>query len=162
MELKPYDYRDPGEIVRAVADRERLTREAAFLVLVEDPSTTQRVVSITRLEAPARLSDYEPARDELHDLLEQAPIPISGRRDGGPRHSATVVVARRGLCVLGPNEALWFNAWRYVNTLAAVYTSNLILVTEHGWHDFATRWGGSTPALRPAGRGQARGRLRTV
>ena len=51
---------------------------------------------------------------------------------------------------MGPNEGVWCRAWRYINHHRALYSGEIILVTEHGWSDFMTRFGGTTPALRSA------------
>ena len=66
-------------------------------------------------------------------------------------HAAVLAIVRPGLCVLGANEGRWCNAWRYVNHLRRLYDGNLLLVTEHGWHDLLSDCAGSTPALRRAG-----------
>lgn len=143
MKLESYEFRDPAELIREVASRVPFTDGAACVVLVAQPSTTQRIVDIERLTAPAGLDHYEDVRDELYETMRCLPIP-----DTFPvTHAVVTTVVRRGLCVLGPNEGHWLNAWRYSNHLTRCFSGDLILVTEHGWLDFMTEYADTTPAL---------------
>jgi hypothetical protein len=119
------------------------------LVLVCDPATEQRIVTIQPYDAPALLDDYKQARTEIRERVRKLALP----EEPSPRYSIMTVLVHRGLCVFGPKELPWFNAWKYSNHLRPVFDSEFILVTEHGWRDFMTDAGGHTPALlteRPA------------
>jgi hypothetical protein len=146
MNLEPYEFRSPAELIDDIASRVPLTDGTAYLVLVAQPSTAQHMISIDRLDAPAELDDFEEVRDEMRERIEGWPLPDVWP----PTHAAVVVVVRRGLCVMGPNEGMWCKAWRYINHHRALHIGDLILVTEHGWVDFMTHLGEVTPALRPA------------
>lgn len=144
--LEPYEFRDPAALISELAERIPLDEGTAHLVLVERPSTTQRVIRIDRLRTPAEILRSEDAEDEMRDVIDTWPLP----EEQPPRHSSLLVLVRPGWCVFGPNEAQWFHADCYLNHLRSVYTGNCILVTEHGWVDFMTYLAGSTPAMRPA------------
>jgi hypothetical protein len=143
MKLEPYEYKDPAALITDVAGRVPLTEDTAYLVLVANPATEQRIVVLQRYDAPALLDDYDEARNEIYERVQALPIPDGGR----PRHSVMTVLVRRGLCVFGPQDLPWFQAWRYSNHLRPVFGSEFILVTEHGWCDLMTGSGGSRPAL---------------
>lgn len=64
-----------------------------------------------------------------------------------PTHAVMTVVVRPGRTLLGRSEHHWLTAWRYANRGLSVFTSDLILVTEHGWTDLMTQWAGHTPAM---------------
>lgn len=144
MELHSFDVRDPAELIEEVARREPLRDGDVLLVLVEDPSTAQRIVQIDRLEIDARIPHYLAARDLLADHVQAMPIPLRPERI---RHTVVTVLARRGLTVFGGNEANWFSAWRYSNHLCSTFDGGMILVTEHGWRDFMTDWGDHYPRI---------------
>ena len=143
MELEPYEFRDPGELIREVAARAPLRHDTAWLVLVANASTEQRVVRVSALTTPALIDEWETARDEMYDVINGWQVP----EHVPPTHSAVLVVVRRGLCVFGPYEKQWHLAWRYVNHLQRMYDGDVILVTEHGWVDFMTHAADATPAL---------------
>ncbi|WP_109506494.1 hypothetical protein [Nocardioides speluncae] len=143
MTLQTYEFRDPSALINDLAARVPMAPGTAYLVLVVDPATEQRIVLVERLDTPAVLYDCEAAREELRERVELMPVP-----DTWPtRHAVMTVVVRPGLCVFGPNEAHWFSAWRYANHLSRAHTGDVILVTEHGWTDFMTKFAGRTPAL---------------
>ncbi|HET7326766.1 MAG TPA: hypothetical protein VFJ14_05700 [Nocardioidaceae bacterium] len=143
MKLHSYEYRDPGAVIAEVAERVPLTEDSAYLVLVADPSTEQRIVTVQRFDEPALLDDWDDARREIHRRVSNLPIP----REEEPQHSMLTVLVRAGLCVFGPQESPWFNAWKYSNHLRRVFGSEFILVTEHGWRHFMTDCAGRQPAL---------------
>jgi hypothetical protein len=147
MELEPFDYRDHTRLVNEVDRRVALVENTAYVALVHQPSTTQRIVTAKKLAMPALIDDYQEACIELRKVMHRLPIPDSPRP---PKHSVMTFVVRSGPCVFGPNERNWLFAWRYSNHLTNAYSSNLILVTEHGWCDFMTHEAGLTPAARPA------------
>jgi hypothetical protein len=96
---------------------------------------------------PAEILDHEPAGDEMRAVIDGWPIPDVVP----PTHATVLVGVRPGLCVLGPNDAQWCLADRYLNHLQRLHTGDLILVTEHGWLDLMTEFAGHRPALLPAG-----------
>jgi hypothetical protein len=142
--LAPYEFRDPAALISELAERIALDEGTAHLVLVERPSTAQRIIRIDRLRTPAEILLGRDAEDEMRDVIDTWPLP----EELPPRHSALLVLVRPGWCVFGPNEAQWFHADLYLNHLRSVHTGDCILVTEHGWVDFMTHLAGSTPAMR--------------
>lgn len=144
MERHAYEFRDNAKLMRDLCARVPLAEGAAYLALVKDASTAQRIVRVDRLRTPAEIFDDDEPRQELRAVVERWALPI-GR--GVPTHTAVLVVVRPGLCVFGPNEAVWFRADRYANHLAGLWPMMLILVTEHGWLDFMTYDAGVEPAL---------------
>lgn len=143
MQLEPYDIRDHAELIRDIAAHVPLTEGSAHLALVAETSTRQEVVRVDTLDQPAMLYDYTPACDEMREVIDRWPIETRGV----PHHSGVLVVIRRGLCVLGPNEGEWCRAWRYVNHFKSLFNGNLILVTEHGWIDQLSNRADRSPAL---------------
>lgn len=144
MTLKPYQFKKPADVIEEVARRVPLTAGAVYAVLVDNPSTDQRIVAVRRFDTPALIDDWQDAREEIREVMHGLPIPDEPRL---PRHAALTVLVRPGLCVLGPNEGTWMNAWRYSNHLANAYSGDLILVTEHGWYDFMTDTAGHSPSI---------------
>jgi len=143
MELKSYEFRAPAELIEAVAARVPLREDTAWLVLVANASTEQRVVRVDTLATPAMITEWETACDEMYDVISTWSVPDSVP----PTHSAVLVVVRRGPCVFGPNEKYWHLAWRYINHCRRMYDGDVILVTEHGWVDFRTEAADVEPAL---------------
>lgn len=147
--LEPYEFRDPAALMAELAERITLDEGSVHLVLVERPSTVQRLVRVDRLRSPAELlspEEAERAEDEMRDVIERWPLPEARP----PNHSWVRVIVRSGWCVFGPNEGQWFAAERYLNHLQPLYSGTTILVTEHGWVDFMTYAAGRTPAMLPA------------
>ena len=145
-ELHPYDVRDPARLIRDIAERVPLVVGTVHLALVRDVSTEQKVLRVDTLRLPAEILSWEEPREELRRVVEEWPVPDG---PGPPRHTPVLVVVRPGLCVYGPNEAVWFLAERYANFLARVWTPCDMLVTEHGWLDFMTNEAGTSPAALP-------------
>ncbi len=146
MTLESFEIRDPGELIRQVAERVELVEDRAYAVLVRAPSTDQHLVEVRELDIPALLDDDDDIRDLLPELARSFSLP-----DVRPPHHALVtVVVRPGRCIIGPNEGVWLRGWRYSNHFAPLYDSDLILVTEHGWTDFMTAWAGREPTIQPA------------
>jgi hypothetical protein len=145
-ELHHYDVRDPSRLIADISERVPLVEGTAHLALVADVSTTQKVLRIDTLRLPAEIIDRQESSEELRRVVESWPIPD---RRGRPRHTPVLVVVRPGLCVFGPNEAVWFMAERYANHLSNVWPTLDILVTEHGWLDYMTYEAGLTPAALP-------------
>jgi hypothetical protein len=146
MQLEPFEYRDHARLVHEVDRRVALVENSAYVALVYKPSTTQRLVTVRRLGTPGVIDRYEDACTELREVMQGLPIPDAPR----PQHSVMTFVVRPGACVFGPNERNWLFAWRYSNHLTQAFTSNLILVTEHGWCDFMTHEAGAAPVARRA------------
>jgi hypothetical protein len=147
MELRSYEYRDPGRVLADVAAQCDLVEGDALLAVVRDPSTDQHVVHVSRLDAREWDAVVGYDRSELlYEAMHSMPVPAL-HEPGPPRHSVMTIVARRGFAVLGRREAEWLMAWRYSNHLLAAFTGDLILVTEHGWTDFMTGMGGPEPRL---------------
>jgi hypothetical protein len=146
MKLERYELRDPGELVKGLADRVDLDEDSAWLIQVQDPSTSQVIVRVDRLDSPALIDHWQEARDEMRERIDSWCVPDTVP----PQQAGVLVVVRPGLCVFGANESQWFLAWRYVNHFQRLFSGDLILVTEHGWTDFMTSLGGSEPSLQIA------------
>jgi hypothetical protein len=147
VKLRPSEFRDPGQLVADVMTTHPLAKGDVLLALVHDPSGDQDIVEVRSLAGAnwADLDRYGRSRF-LHDEARKLPVP-DWTRGEGPRHSIMTIVARRGFAVVGPDEAAWLIAWRYSNHTTHAYSGDLILITEHGWTDFMTGWGGSRPHL---------------
>ena len=145
MTLARYDMKDPARLIHEISERVPLTRDTAYVVLVRDPSTTQSIVTIRRLDEPALRDDDEwlEMRDELREVAQSMDVP-----DAHPtRHSLVTVLVRPGRTILGPNERVWFKGWRYSNHFQRAFDGGLIVVTEHGWLDSHTNWAGHEPRM---------------
>ena len=145
MTLETYEIRDPERLIREVAERVPLEEDTAYAVLVRLPSTEQRIVDVKRLDLPALLDDDDEIRDDLRAVAESYGVPWTREC----RYSLVTVVVRPGRCVFGPNESVWLKGWRYSNHLQRIFDSDLILVTEHGWSHFFSRFAGYQPAMVP-------------
>lgn len=146
MELQSFDLRDPAHLIDEIAAREPLQEDTAYLALVQHPSTTQRLVAVKRLDLPALLDDGEDISDDLCRAARSFGIGWHGR----PEHMVMTVLVRPGRCVIGPNELVWSNGWRYSNHLESLFTGDLMLVTEHGWVDFMSKEAGHEPRMQVA------------
>ena len=144
-ELHAYDVRDPARLITDIAEHVPLVQGSAHLALVRDVSTSQEVLSVDTLRLPAEIVDWHEASEELRRVVEGWPV---GSERGAPRHTPVLVIVRPGLCVFGPNEAVWLRAGRYASFTASLWSISEILVTEHGWLDFMTYEAGVMPAAR--------------
>lgn len=148
MELRPYEYGDPGQVLTAVLAGGSLSEGDMLLALVHDPSGDQQFLRTTRLDSEHSrwLGSYE-GRDILAGYLRRLAVPM--RQPGEPpRHSVMTISARRGLAVFGPDEMACLSTWRYCGHLVDAFVGELIVVTEHGWADFMSGWGGREPRLQ--------------
>jgi hypothetical protein len=153
MALEPWDIKDPDLLIRAVAELVPLAEDTAYVVLVRRPSTQQEIVEIRKLDLPALLDDDDDISDELRDAVRSFGVPDTREC----LHAVVTVLVRPGLCVMGPNEAVWLKGWRYANHFVRAFDGDLILVTEHGWTDFMTRFAGHAPRMESACRSHAAG-----
>jgi hypothetical protein len=146
MDLEPYDFRDPGEIVAQIASEQPIRDEDVLLVVVQDPSRTQQVTHVCRLDR-ADWKDLEPWRlsNYVREQVQQLPLPPSGPETWC---SVLTVVARRGFAVFGAREMRWMYASRYSNHLRRVFSGDIVLITDHVWHDLVTGWRGHEPRIR--------------
>ena len=147
MALEPWDIKDPDQLIQSVAEQVPLTEDTAYVVLVRRPSTSQEIVEIRRLDLPALLDDDDDIRDELCEVARSFGIPHTREC----LHAIITVVVRPGRCVIGPNEVVWLKGWRYSNHFVRTFDGDLILVTEHGWTDFSTRFAGHEPRMAAEG-----------
>lgn len=150
MELKPYDFRDPEQVLRDVVTDQPLVDRQLMIVLVADPSTTQRVVAVRSVP---RHHWYDLGQHDLSELLcrEACAMPLERYADGVPRHSLVTILPRPGLTVIGARDAEVLSAWRCSHHLMPVLDGGLLLVTERGWYDFMSGSGGRSPALEVPG-----------
>jgi hypothetical protein len=146
MALEPWDIKDPDLLIRSVAEQVPLTEDTAYVVLVRRPSTRQEVVEIRKLDLPALLDDDDDISDNLREVARSFGVPDTREC----LHAVVTVIVRPGRCVIGPNEVVWFKGWRYSNHFVRTFDSDLILVTEHGWIDWATNFAGHAPRMNAA------------
>lgn len=146
MEASEYDRRDPGAILAAVASRHPFRDGEVLLVLVRAPYCGTDIVHITALPRHRwkHLDEYE-----LQELLamEARRMPIPEWNGAPPRHEIMTVVPRTGFAVVGEDEGRWLSAWLYSNHGTNAFSSDLAVITEHGWVEFMSEWGGREPRL---------------
>lgn len=145
--LERFEYRDPEEVVRAVAARRPLRAGDVVLVLVRDPPGEQAIVRMLSIPRTRRrdLDDYATSQ-LLADYAHRLCVPRCRHLDS-PRHSIMTIVARRGYAVFGADEGRWMWAWLHSNHLTDAFSGDIIVVTEHGWTHQSTGWGGHEPRV---------------
>lgn len=146
MELEPWEIRDPAGLIRQIGERVTLEEDTAHVGVVHLTPTPQRLVDLRRLDLPALLEDDDDISRHLRVVAESFGI----RHSGPIEHKLITVVVRPGFAVFGPNEAVWFTGWRYSNHFQSMFTSDVFLVTEHGWVHFESREAGAEPRMRVA------------
>jgi hypothetical protein len=135
------------QLSSAVAARRPLREGDVVLALVRDPSGDQEIVRLRSIPPTRRrgLDRYERSR-LLAGYAERLRVPQ--RRDAESQwYSIVTILARRGHAVFGPDEGEWLEAWLYSNHLTGAFSGGLIVVTEHGWADQSTGWGGHEPRI---------------
>jgi hypothetical protein len=146
MDASEYDRRDPGAILAAVASRRPFRDGDVLLVLVRAPYRCEDIVHITALPRARweHLDEYE-----LKELLamEARRMPIPEWNATPPTHQIMTVVPRPGFAIVGEDEGRWLSAWLYSNHGTNAFTSDLAVVTEHGWVEFMSECGGREPRL---------------
>lgn len=148
MDLEPYDLRDPRQLLHDVCRADPLAEGDLLIVLVEEPSTRQHVVTVRRLAAHRWQGLNQMDRSDVLRREAEA-LPLDLRRREPPRHLLLTILVRRGLTVLDGTDAEVLEGWRYANHLMPVFDGGLLVVTEHGWYDWLTGLAGHTPALVP-------------
>lgn len=146
MELKPYELRSARELIETIATHVDLHEDESYLALVEAPSREQRLVALRRLALPALLEDTDNIREHLRNATRDITADLPDVRR--PNHSLVTIVVRPGRCMVRRNELIWLNGWRYSNHIRPVFDSDMILVTEHGWHSLLTHESGETPVMK--------------
>lgn len=144
MALQTYELRDPARLMADISEQTALVEDTAHVALVHHPSTTQRLVTVKQLDLPALLDDDDRVSEPLRAVAESFGL---GLEVPFGEYLLMTVVVRPGRCILGPNEAVWLNGWRYANHMQRLVTGDLILVTEYGWVDFMTHAAGHEPAM---------------
>lgn len=148
MKLQPWDLRDPAAFMSDIAERVPLPEDAAYLALVEHPSSEQRILSVKPLPVPALLDDGDDISEDLCDAARSFGVGCHRRR---PQHALVTVIVRPGRCVFGPNEAVWLNGWHHPNHFESAFSGDLVLVTEHGWADLMSAEAGHEPRVSAGG-----------
>lgn len=144
-ELPTYELKDLHRLVREVAAQVSLDEDTAWLALVHRPSTTQTLLRVDPLPVPALLDDDDDISSHLRAAVES--FELGWRRGVGPEHMAVTIIVRPGFTVFGPNEAVWLRGWRYSNHMQSIFTSAMVLVTEHGWLEFMSHVAGAEPRM---------------
>jgi len=146
MTLHAWELKDPQALISVLAERVDLAEDTAWLATVFRPSTEQRLVDVRRLGLPALLDDDDDISEDLRLAAESFGIPDTGEI----QHAFLTVLVRPGRCVVGPNEAVWLNGWRYSNHFQRAFSGDLIVVTEYGWVAFMSEAAGHQPRMRSA------------
>jgi hypothetical protein len=146
MDASDYDRRDPGAILAAVASRHPFRGGEVLFVLVRTPYRGEDIVHITASPRDRweHLDEFE-----LKELLalEARRMPIPEWNGAPPSHEIMTIVPRTGFAIVGEDEQRWLSAWMYSNHGTNAFTSDLAVVTEHGWVEFMSDWGGREPRL---------------
>lgn len=148
MKLESWDLKDPARLIEEISERRVLVTNTVHLGVVADPSTYQRLTHVETLPLPAVIDDYERSRDVITATVRHR-LPVPQWRGAGPRHTVVTVVVREGFTVFGRNEEQWVLAWRYSNHCMDTFNGTIFLVTEHGWYDWESTWGGHEPRSAP-------------
>jgi hypothetical protein len=144
MTLHTYDFRSPSQLIEQVGARVPLLDNTAYVVLVVRPSTDPKNVTIRRLDTLVLIDDWQDARDEIYEVMQELPIPERPERID---HSVITVLVRHGLCVFGPNEGTWMSAWQY--SRREVPGSSLDQPRSR-WRSPLARWARRSTAARTA------------
>jgi hypothetical protein len=144
MALENYDLLDPGALLADVARLTTLTAGRSLLALVAAPTTTQQVLRVETLPVDCT----SPLPDDLSQMLRHAVVGFDLPRSAYPwKYSVVTIIVRPGFAVIGRTERNWYLGWRYSNHLQPTFSGDLIVVTDHGWVDMATRWAGHNPRM---------------
>ena len=145
MSLADLQLRNVQEFMDAVTTTLPITAGSVTLVVVDHPSTRQRILAVRRLETPAAAHEhYE--QHELSALIREEmrtlPIPPWSR----DIHTVVVtIIGRAGFNVWTETETTWAMAWRYSNHLTGAIEGDIIVVTEHGWANLFLHQGAAEP-----------------
>jgi len=146
MNLEPWDFTDVDRLMHEIATRVELAEDTAYVGVVRRPSSEQHLVDVRRLDSPALVDDDDDLSDELRAAAESFRIPDTGEC----LHAFVTLLVRPGRCVVGPNEAVWLNGWRYANHVQRAFSGELVLVTEHGWVAWPSDAAGHQPRMQSA------------
>jgi hypothetical protein len=129
----PWELRDPAAVIDDVARQHQLRPGLIVAGLVQLPSTTQRLLDTTVIyeaeHSPADVRDCAwLAKQAAHRLFEPR-VTL-----GPPQHSFVTIVVRNGGLDFEPTDAGWLLGWQHADHRLPVYTGELILFTEQGWH----------------------------
>ncbi|MGH3384324.1 MAG: hypothetical protein ACRDO1_07080 [Nocardioidaceae bacterium] len=147
MTLQRFEFRDPGLLLSDIAERQPLVEDTALLAVVQEPSTDQRLTHVEVLPVSARVDASVDLSELLRSTMERLPVP-EWSRTRSITHAVMTVLVRSGPTIFGANESRWFVGWRYSNHVMDAITGDVLLVTEHGWADFMTDWGGHEPRMQ--------------
>ena len=146
MNLEPWDFKDLDQLMREIADRIDLIEDTAYVALVRRPSTDQQLVDVRMLDSPALVDDGDDLSEEMRAAAESFGIPDTQEC----LHCILTILVRPGRCLIGPNEAVWLNAWRYANHFQRTFSGELVLVTQHGWVAWPHYEAARTPCMQSA------------
>lgn len=146
MNLEPWDFKDLDQLMREIADRIDLIEDTAYVALVRRPSTDQQLVDVRMLDSPALVDDGDDLSEEMRAAAESFGIPDTREC----LHCILTILVRPGRCLIGPNEAVWLNAWRYANHFQRTFSGELVLVTQHGWVAWPHYEAARTPCMQSA------------
>jgi len=143
-DLDSWDIADPALLIEQIAHHHPMTPGAVLFALVNHPSTDQDIVHVERLPIDCRGPVPDDLSQQLCDAMDRLPLP---EKSHPILHTLVTVIVRSGFTVLGQKELEWMLGWRYSNHFRPAFTGDLILVTEHGWLDWRTGWGGHEPRM---------------
>lgn len=133
MDTYPWELRDPAAALDGVARQHELHPGLIIAALVEHPSTTQRLLDTTIVY------EGEHAPDDVREcarLAKQAARRLFEPRAtlGPPQHSFVTIVVRNGELDFEATDTGWLLGWQHADHRLPVYTGELILFTDQGWH----------------------------
>lgn len=145
MDIHDFDFKDVPALMKHIAAEHEFRDGEALLALVHDPHDKQQLVALEALPVSAYLRSHDGVSSLLYDTMQR--LPITPRDEQGIRFRTLTVLVRRGLTIFGPYESQWMLAWRYSNHCMDALTSDVALVTEHGWYELMSDEAGHEPRL---------------
>lgn len=145
MAIHDDNFKNLPALMQQIAAQHEFEDGDALLALIYDPPGEQKLVALKELPVSAYLDSHLGVSKVLRDVMQT--LPIGQRDEMGIRFCTLTVLVRRGLTVFGPYESQWMLAWRYSNHSEDAFTTDVALVTEHGWCDFMSDDAGHEPRL---------------
>ena len=146
MERYPWELRDPGAAVEAIARQHVLRPGQVVVGLFELPSSIQRLLDT------ALVFEGDHAPTDVRDcawLIDQAAHQVFGPRlvVGEPRHAFVTVVVRHGSLEILDDDRRWLLGWQHADHRLPAYTGELFVFTEQGWRSPAHPLRGHHPVF---------------
>jgi hypothetical protein len=148
MCMKPWDLRDPAEIIHLLDDEHRLRAGHVVVGLIERPSTDQLLVASNVVWERPEPPPFKEIRDLLRSTSRSLYASLQAGANAYPiEHAYVTLVARRGRVILADDVLKWAVGWLYCSYAQPVFKGALLTITQHGWRDFDNESAGAVPAL---------------